>query len=322
MRGMNKIAIIVPYFGNFPETFELWKESCRRNSKFDWIIITDQKFEGDGNIKGFHITMSAIEKRASDLIGWDVKISTPYKLCDYRPLYGEIFQDLLKEYDFWGHCDMDLIFGDLLEFVTEDLLNSYDKFFIHGHFVLYRNSDEVNNWWKKYTTEEQRKEVFLATETRAFDEFGINENGMAFLVPNTEKVYYKETFDDLDYSQFSFSSQRIIQDKIKSKKTYPMIFEFDHGKLYRYIRIGKKLYKDESMYVHFQKREIEIPLNFKSHEHYFIIPNRVISGEELKSDVTIKRYCKYRKFYFRYYRFRYNNLKRKLKSYFKSLQGK
>lgn len=29
-----------------------------------------------------------------------IELPAPYKLCDYRPAYGEIFQDEIREYDF------------------------------------------------------------------------------------------------------------------------------------------------------------------------------------------------------------------------------
>lgn len=320
MKNINKIAIIIPYFGKFPNTFEMWKESCKKNSNIDWIIVTDLNFKEENNIKKFFCTMDEIQKRASNILGIDVKISHPYKLCDYRPLYGGIFQDILSKYDFWGHCDMDMIFGNISNFITEDILYKYDKLFINGHFVLYRNCMEVNNWWKKYSTEKLRKEVFLSKEVRAFDEFGINGNGMACLVPKTEKVYFAEVFDDLSYSQLSFTSTRLIDNKIKPKKAYPMLFEFDNGILYRYARIGKKLYKDESMYVHFQKRNLKTFKENELYQHYFLVPNKLVLANEFNNEMEIKKACKYKPFYFAYYIFRYKNLKRKIVKFFNKLK--
>ena len=45
-------------------------------------------------------------------------VNSPYKLCDYKPVYGLIFDEDLQDYDFWGHCDVDLIFGDIRKFIN------------------------------------------------------------------------------------------------------------------------------------------------------------------------------------------------------------
>ena len=58
-----------------------------------------------------------------------ITLHTPYKLCDYKPAYGEIFAPELSGYDFWGYGDMDLVFGDLRAYFTEDKLRKYDKFY-------------------------------------------------------------------------------------------------------------------------------------------------------------------------------------------------
>jgi hypothetical protein len=38
-----------------------------------------------------------------------MEIRNPYKICDWKPFYGHIFREYLVAYDFWGHCDMDII---------------------------------------------------------------------------------------------------------------------------------------------------------------------------------------------------------------------
>ena len=38
-----KIAIIGVYFGKFPEYFDLWLESCKKNAKIDFFVFTDQE---------------------------------------------------------------------------------------------------------------------------------------------------------------------------------------------------------------------------------------------------------------------------------------
>jgi hypothetical protein len=37
----NKIAIIIPYFGKWPEWIELYFYSCSKNECIDWYFFTD-----------------------------------------------------------------------------------------------------------------------------------------------------------------------------------------------------------------------------------------------------------------------------------------
>ena len=97
-----------------------------------------------------------------------------------------------------------------------------------------------------------------------------------------------------------------------------MIFEFDNGTLYRYTRIGKKLYKDEAMYVHFQKRNLKTFKENKLYKHYFLVPNKLVLAKEFDNEIAIKKECKYKPFYFKYYIFRYKNLKKKIAKFFKN----
>lgn len=48
-----------------------------------------------------------------------------------------MFQEYIKDYDFWGHCDADLIFGDIRKFVTDDILNKYDRLGVDGFFPCF-----------------------------------------------------------------------------------------------------------------------------------------------------------------------------------------
>lgn len=70
------------------------------------------------------------------MLGMQVWLEKPYKLCDFRPLYGEIFSNYVDGYDFWGYCDCDLIFGDIRKFLTEELLSTKDYLLGMGHFHI------------------------------------------------------------------------------------------------------------------------------------------------------------------------------------------
>ena len=72
-----------------------------------------------------------------------------HKLCDLRPFYGLIFQDLIQDYDFWGYCDIDLMFGNLDYVFNQKALALHDVFSAHsdqfvGHCTFLRNRSDIN----------------------------------------------------------------------------------------------------------------------------------------------------------------------------------
>ena len=114
---MNKIGIIGVYFGKLPNYFPLWLKSCEHNRTIDFLIFTDQEIQFyPNNVKVHKISLPEMKQLAIKALGLDVSLERPYKCCDFKPVYGLIFEDYLKHYDYWGHCDFDLIFGDLASF--------------------------------------------------------------------------------------------------------------------------------------------------------------------------------------------------------------
>jgi hypothetical protein len=68
--------------------------------------------------------------------------------------YGVVFQDKLKDFAFWGICDMDMVWGHIRTFYTDGLLSEYDiltssRGAINGQCTLFRNTPHVNNlFWE------------------------------------------------------------------------------------------------------------------------------------------------------------------------------
>lgn len=76
------------------------------------------------------MTFKECQRLVQSKFNCNVKLENPYKLCDLKPMYGYIFEEYIKEYKYWGHCDTDTLMGDLDGVLTEDLLNRYDKLFV------------------------------------------------------------------------------------------------------------------------------------------------------------------------------------------------
>lgn len=126
---MTTILYIVPYFGKFPRLFPVWLHSCANNPTVNWLILTDDKrdFCYPANVKVEYTTFAAVRERIQKLFDFEINLSHPYKLCDFKITYGLAFADYLKGYDFWGICDIDLIWGNIRNILDEKIFATYDK---------------------------------------------------------------------------------------------------------------------------------------------------------------------------------------------------
>lgn len=210
-----KIAFIVPYFGKFNNYFQLWLESCKYNSDIDWFIYTDDngKYAFPRNVHVQYITFEQIKNKIQTLFDFPIVLDNPYKLCDYKPIYGELFQNDIKDFDFWGHCDTDLIWGNIRNFVSDDILNKYDKLFSHGHMVLYRNTKKINSLYRSLPPLNgyDYKVVYSTSDNLGFDEFGGKQSwgGIEKMIEISNIPYYKtRCFDDIYSKYYNFFSLR------------------------------------------------------------------------------------------------------------------
>ena len=151
---MKSIALVSVYFGDFPYYFSLFKESANYNKDINWIIFTDrEETHEEKNIKFINFNLKKFNKLASEKMGLDIKINKPYKLCDFKPAYGKIFEEYLEGYDFWGHCDLDIIWGNIRKFIPNEVLEendivSADKRYLCGVFSIYKNEESLKCIYK------------------------------------------------------------------------------------------------------------------------------------------------------------------------------
>lgn len=171
---MKKIAVLICYFGELPWYFPYFVHSCKFNPTIDVFFISDVKpqIPTPGNFYLISKTRDEINFLASKKLGFQVKIENGYKLCDFKPAYGLIFSEYIKGYDFWAQSDIDIIYGNIRSFITEEMLNEFDFISIRhdyttGCFALYRNNALMNNIFKRSKDYEL---VFSSPTHYCFDE--------------------------------------------------------------------------------------------------------------------------------------------------------
>lgn len=278
----HSMILICPYFGTINKPIHyLWLQGCAANPDITFLLLTDDdealEMPMPENVRGMFMTWEGCVRLIRQTFDFEVSIQSPYKLCDYRPAYGEIFQEYISDFEFWGHTDSgDTLYGDLGQFLTNEMLDSYDKIHIFGHLTLYRNTPENNQRYLRTDSSGiNARTVFTTEENLCFDDMyqpaSINriyqENGFSLLerVPNLVA--------DLFPAKWVF---QIVEDQ---GKMIPRVFEWDHGKLFDVTVRNAELHRREIGYVHFQKRKMtnEVP---EGEAHFYVIPNRFIPADE------------------------------------------
>lgn len=142
---MKKVVLIIPYFGELPRIFDIWKKTAGCNPEIDFFIYTDITISDvSKNIFVKYITFEELRHKIRASIPAAKNIKRPYKLCDYRPAFGMLFSEDIKNYAYWGYCDIDLVFGNIKHFITEYLDAEYDHINCCGHFTLFKNCPQMN----------------------------------------------------------------------------------------------------------------------------------------------------------------------------------
>lgn len=245
-----KIAIINIWLGRLPANFELWLRSVRYNADYDFLFFTNQllpDLDFPSNFKSVSCSVEQIKDRIFEKTGVAPILKRGYKLVDFRPAFGVLFEDYLKEYAFWGHCDLDLMFGRLSNFITPEVLAENLKVYIRGHLSLYKNIESVNMMYTRSPRCDYKK-IFASEDNYIFDEWaGIGQIFKEFDVP----FYHEEELADIDCKNLSFKASNI-------RNYHKQLFVWEAGHVFQYYLEDEEVKRKELSYVHFQKRLMPI----------------------------------------------------------------
>lgn len=139
MSSRNNKILIAPFFGPLPE----WYDKYTPPRGYDFIL--------DQDLVGF-------KKRVKSKLGIDCGVQEGRgKVWDFRPALGLLYQKEIEGYEFWGHTDLDMVYGDVEKWVTEEFLSNLDIHSNHGTYIcgpwtLYRNDERVNNLFREAPT--------------------------------------------------------------------------------------------------------------------------------------------------------------------------
>ncbi len=306
---MKSIVLICPYFGRFPDYFPLWLKSAAHNETIDFIIPTDHSPMKSlpENVHFLRTSLEDIKVKIEQLLEMKISLEEPYKLCDYKPVYGMLFSDIVSQYDFWGYCDLDLIFGDLRNFFTENVLSSYDKVYNTGQLTIFKQSKKTIELFLKTGEGGLRdftyKEAFATPYICHFDESAICNLATLYELKQYNVCEYADVF--AQYYNFMLCG---IWDGHNEQ-----MFEWKDGKLTRLFLKEDEIQSMELAYVHLQKRKMSFKKETAYTDSFTIIPNAFIPGT---GRVTVTQLQKFGKRLPNIYYY-----KKRFKSYFHKIKN-
>ena len=188
-RGKNRLAIIIPFVGEGSEVIppyldmfcvaaggstslvdfllihngvldEFNRDSCPPNVRFISLSHTEgfsQKLLRVMDLKDDEVTAVGSKDKLAKILAKHI-IKYPYVLVEFKPALGHIFAEYIEDYSHWGYSDLDILFGDLQRWVTEDELNDFDivtygfgdqdRLYLRGQFTFHKNKDDINQIWR------------------------------------------------------------------------------------------------------------------------------------------------------------------------------
>lgn len=252
-----RICLLAGYFGTLPTFFDCFLRSCELNPTIDWVILTDDPRPWDlpRNVQILPTRLDNLQRRFSDTLGFPVNLSRPYLLCDFRPAFGVLFEEIFRGYDFWGHCDLDMVFGSVREFLTVAVLGRFDRILQRGHLSLYRNTSEMNGQFMRPAPGAMDyRAVFQDARYFNFDEWrGIYRILRFYDVPQ----YREEIIADLR-APTPWVNTRLEATELPN---YPLqAFYWSRGRTFQAFMNREMGVEDrEVLYIHFQKRRLPKP---------------------------------------------------------------
>ena len=121
------ITFLFTHSSNLPPTLPLFLLSVSYNPSIEFRIITNVPnlpFPIPGNAQLVHMTYENIMQKLKihlNVTRNDTFVAEyPYKMCEFKPMFGVLFAEIVEGFKFWGHIDNDLILSNLL---SEDFVD-------------------------------------------------------------------------------------------------------------------------------------------------------------------------------------------------------
>jgi hypothetical protein len=229
------MRLVVPHFGPRPAYFPLVVRNMAANPDVSWLLLFD----------------------------FEISLERPYKLCDFRPAFGEIFADELAGYDFWGHSDLDLVFGRIREHLPAAAFEA-DKILFNGNFSLYRNTAETAGWYRHEVGKVSYRHAMTNPAAMHFDEWA----GIYYIVEDLgAPAWHEDVIFDISFRRYRTHAEA-------SPGRDPRRYAWEDGEVCEYRLEWGRPVRRTALLIHLQKRVLRAPApDVLAAERYWILPN-------------------------------------------------
>ena len=243
------IRLVVPYFGERPSYLPLVVRSMAANPDVHWLLFTDRPVpDAPANVSVRRCEFTDLAARIQSHFDFEISLERPYKLCDFRPAFGEVFAAELAGYDFWGHCDLDVIFGRIRDHLPPEAFDA-DKILIQGNFALYRNTVDAARWFRHEIDGISYRKVMTNAAAMHFDEMA----GMHYILRELGISYWQApVIFDLSFRRYRTRAEH-------PKGRDPRRYAWEQGEICEYRLVGQDIARRTALLVHLQKRTMRMP---------------------------------------------------------------
>jgi hypothetical protein len=242
------MRLIAAHFGNRPSYFPLVVRSMAHNPDVHWLMYTDQPVEeAPANLDVRVCSFEDLASRIQDRFDFEVALRDPYKLCDFRPAFGEIFGHELAGYDFWGHTDLDVLFGRIRDHLPQEAFEA-DKILFQGNFALYRNTPEAAGWFRHEIPGISYRSAMTNPAATHFDEWA----GIYYILRELGvRCWQRDVIFDIRFSRY--------RTRAEGAKGAPRRFAWEAGEVCEYRVEGGAVRRRTALLIHLQKRSMRPP---------------------------------------------------------------
>jgi hypothetical protein len=243
------MRLVVPHFGDRPSYLPLVVRSMAHNPDVQWLLLTERPVpDAPPNVTVHLCDFADLVKRIQNHFDFEVALDRPYKLCDFRPAFGEIFADELAGYDFWGHTDLDVIFGRIREHLPAAAFEA-DKILFQGNFALYRNTPAAAGWYRHAVGKVDYRDVMTDPAARHFDEWA----GIYYIVHDLGvRCWDEKVIFDISFHQYRTRAEA-------PEGRDPRRYAWEDGEICEYRLEGREVVRRTALLIHLQKRIMRPP---------------------------------------------------------------